>query len=456
MEVFMKIISFFFNLLFFLFLSLSVTAQSPWVTQQAPGLPNSANPQVAFSTIDDNVCWGINWNNSQFIKTTDGGTNWTVSTVTSASGLRCSGITAIDANTAWVTTKDPSGVTSGGIFKTTDGGSTWVKQTTAFQGIGGNPNKIHFFDADNGVSVGDPRDGYWEIYTTTDGGSNWVRVPSGSIPQPLSGELGLEYRTATAVGNIFWFQTLSNSLYRSTDHGYTWTVADSVCGSTGFGFAFKDSLNGLACDYFPENKISSTTDGGETWSSLPLDPVFTNLSTFYIAYASGTNGSYVITSHNPGIPGSAYTTDDGNSWIYINNTPIGPAAFFDCNTGWAGGVNDEIWKWDSDIFPCVVSVDDDFSLEPEDYKLYHNYPNPFNPSTIIRYSIPTSEFVTLKVYDVLGNEVATLVNEEIPAGSYEVEFTSHSGSDRNLSSGVYFYTLQAGSFTQTKKLILIK
>ena len=92
--------------------------------------------------------------------------------------------------------------------------------------------------------------------------------------------------------------------------------------------------------------------------------------------------------------------------------------------------------------------------------LEQNYPNPCNPSTTIKYSIPTSEFVTLKVYDVLGNEVATLVDEEKPAGSYEVEFSAkgiaYGRNAYNLSSGIYFYTMQAGSFTQTKKLILIK
>ncbi|HSW54362.1 MAG TPA: PQQ-binding-like beta-propeller repeat protein [Ignavibacteriaceae bacterium] len=96
-----------------------------------------------------------------------------------------------------------------------------------------------------------------------------------------------------------------------------------------------------------------------------------------------------------------------------------------------------------------VSVEEE--LKPDGFELSQNYPNPFNPSTTIKYSIPTSEFVTLKIYDVLGNEVGTLVNEEKPAGSFEVEFEA-----AELSSGIYFYTLQSGSFIQTKKLVLIK
>ena len=85
------------------------------------------------------------------------------------------------------------------------------------------------------------------------------------------------------------------------------------------------------------------------------------------------------------------------------------------------------------------------------YYLYQNYPNPFNPSTTISWQLPVSSWQTLKVYDLLGNEIATLVNEFKPAGSYEVKFDASA-----LSSGTYFYRLQAGKYVETKKLILLK
>ena len=100
-------------------------------------------------------------------------------------------------------------------------------------------------------------------------------------------------------------------------------------------------------------------------------------------------------------------------------------------------------------------VDIDYS-PVYDFKLSQIYPNPFNPNTKIRFTIPELRFTILKVYDVLGNEVATLVNEELTAGEYEVEFSSHSRKSGNLVSGIYFYQLRAGSFIQTKKMILIK
>jgi len=99
----------------------------------------------------------------------------------------------------------------------------------------------------------------------------------------------------------------------------------------------------------------------------------------------------------------------------------------------------------------ITGVSDEKEIIPTVYKLNQNYPNPFNPSTTIRYSIPQTSLVTLKVYDVLGREVAALVNEEKSLGTYQLNFDASS-----LASGIYFYKLQAGSFISTKKMILLK
>jgi len=99
----------------------------------------------------------------------------------------------------------------------------------------------------------------------------------------------------------------------------------------------------------------------------------------------------------------------------------------------------------------VTEVED--ATIPQKFSLEQNYPNPFNPITNIKFQISDIGFVSLKVYDVLDNEVATLVNEEKQAGSYKVEFSTN---DLQLTSGIYFYTLSAGSFSETKKMILLK
>jgi len=124
-----------------------------------------------------------------------------------------------------------------------------------------------------------------------------------------------------------------------------------------------------------------------------------------------------------------------------------------------GMVKNEIVYGDTSL---IVGIRDDDLLSPTEFKLYQNYPNPFNPSTKIKYTIPSVgtslmkflQFVQLKVYDVLGNEVAALVDDYKPAGNYEIEFKSTVGS-RQLASGVYYYQLRVGSFVQTKKMILV-
>jgi hypothetical protein len=99
----------------------------------------------------------------------------------------------------------------------------------------------------------------------------------------------------------------------------------------------------------------------------------------------------------------------------------------------------------------ILDVKNNFKYSPYGLVLSHNHPNPFNPITTIKYQIPDLSFVSLKIYDILGNEITTLVNEEKPAGTYEVEFAG-----TGLPSGIYFYQLRAGSFVEIKKMVLMK
>ncbi len=118
--------------------------------------------------------------------------------------------------------------------------------------------------------------------------------------------------------------------------------------------------------------------------------------------------------------------------------------------------NGGVGPW-SEVFKfniIITDVEDEKQI-PSEFALEQNYPNPFNPSTRIQYQVPNISQVTLKVFDVLGNEVATLVNEEKTAGSYEVEFQSSVGSHQ-LASGIYYYQLRADSFLKIRKMILIK
>ena len=186
------------------------------------------------------------------------------------------------------------------------------------------------------------------------------------------------------------------------------------------------------------------------------------------------------------------STNNGTSWIPLNGNytqpgvspqPVGQPVYDGSISNWVkeeislsnylssqvkfqfqlktdGGVRRDGWYLD-DIGVFYYTIPTDVSNNTEKvykFSLEQNYPNPFNPSTVISYQIPVNGNVTLKVYDVLGNEVATLVNEEKPAGSYEVEFNSHSGLSGigELSSGIYFYTLKVGNFVESRKMILLK
>ena len=130
--------------------------------------------------------------------------------------------------------------------------------------------------------------------------------------------------------------------------------------------------------------------------------------------------------------------------------------FTDVNSGWiyagGGGFLTHMYRTTNGGHGGIVSVDEkDPGITLTEFKLDQNYPNPFNPSTKIKYTIGSMQFVTLKVYDILGNEIAILVYEEKPAGEYEVEFNGN-----NIPSGIYFYQLRISSFVETKKMILLK
>jgi len=99
----------------------------------------------------------------------------------------------------------------------------------------------------------------------------------------------------------------------------------------------------------------------------------------------------------------------------------------------------------------VTGITGESGTIPKDFTLSQNFPNPFNPSTVIKYQLPKESFVTIKIYDLLGRDVKTLVKEEKSTGSYSVKFNS-----ANLPSGIYLYRLQAGDFVQTRKMILLK
>lgn len=250
-----------FNLIIFAFLFIQLCAQA-----QFNVCPTGTYTMgVSFTyAVNDQIYWASRRDVTGTIVTTDGGNTWTLGSFTDPKGASVYCIHAFNADTAFVVAST--------IYKTTDRGATWKAATGVFTNASSFSNTIHFFDQDNGVAMGDPVDGYFEIYTTTNGGVNWVRVPSNNIPAPLNGETGFTNYHAY-FNNSYWFTTSNARIFRSTDRGYTWTSYQFPQATGALSIAFRDELHGISdpfngsyWDYY------STSDGGSTWTYVSSKP----------------------------------------------------------------------------------------------------------------------------------------------------------------------------------------
>jgi photosystem II stability/assembly factor-like uncharacterized protein len=213
------------------------------------------------------------------------------------------------------------------------------------------------------------------------------------------------------------------------------------------GVSFTDSLNGYICAIVWDGRgaIAKTIDNGDNWTTTfftePLHGISFPISdTGQVGYSVGDSGT-ILKTYNA-----------GETWYnQISGTSenLHKVYFVDNDFGFAVGDNGIILRTTNG--GGSISSAENETTTVNNFELLQNYPNPFNPKTKIRFRIANFEFVSLKIYDVLGNEIVILVNEEKPVGSYTVEFNAS-----NLPSGVYFYRLRAGSFNQIKKMILIK
>ncbi len=428
-----------------------------WEPQTVLGInPNYCVQSI--SAVNENVVWAVVDTNAfgsttnfipKFLRTTNGGLTWKTGTVGNLKNAFLMDIAAIDSNTACVTANNMAG--SGGIYRTNNGGVTWIKRTSIV------PVFIYFFDAQNGVQIN-----LNFIHTTNNGGSSWTRVLD--IPPFLVNEYNLICSCNNGraqVGDSIWFGTTKGRVYRSTDRGHHWQVSRTSLDTNAVinSLAFKDGKKGLAVSSIDgntftitTNKMARTTDGGVTWTTIPAP---TKPSAAAITFVPGTNDSYVLVSPTgPGaIPGSAYTNDGGITWTVIDTIPYQSVAFIAPNIGWAGGdiitpTHGRMYRWTGTVLKVLKPESDQ---SPYYFELNQNYPNPFNPATTIEFALPKSAFVTLKVYNLLGEEVATLVTEQRAAGMHKINWNA-----RDLVSGVYLYRLEAGDFIQYKKLILMR
>ena len=411
-------------------LQLTILAQEGWFVQTSGTVYNLHSVHFA----DENTGWAVG-DNGTILKTTNGGDDWFIQTSNTTIALHK--IHCADSNTVWVIGHY---FVEKIVLKTTNGGEDWIQEffshTDSIRYL-----SVFFVDKNIGWLAGIKNNYFGFLLKTIDGGENWIEQ-SDSIS-------GLLY---FIDANIGWVGGCFN-LYNTTDGGEDWIFQNRFdsydCINS---LQFSDVNTGWVITNYWDPRtgggsdIMKTSDGGENWSSK---------------YFGGWNGLPVprqvfFADNNYGWARSdnviLSSTNGGDDWTEQLNNPfyelgMGSIYFVDNNTGWAVGANGLILKYQG-----VTSIGEErINRIPSEYFLSNNFPNPFNPSTTIRYSIPQSTNVVIKIFDILGNEIETLVNKEKPSGTYEITWYAE-----NLPSGIYFYQLNAGSILETKKMNLIK
>ena len=390
----------------------------------------TANTFYSVSAVSDQVCWtaGVA---STVRKTTNGGLTWTDGNSTPGTiAGDIYNIYAWSENDALCTTSPAAS----NIYKTTNGGTTW---TLSHSVAGGFINAIQMVSATEGYATGDPVGGIWEFLKTTNGGATWAQVAT--APAQVGAEAGWN-NSFSILGTNIWWGTNSTKVYRSTDMGVTWSSGASTGSVNTYALHYNNPTTGIAGG----TATVKSADGGATYTAATSPGVSGNINGFE---GVGTDwwgirsGATVYRSTNGATTWTDAYTQTGAvyqdiDFVIVNGCPV----------GWSVGNLGVVSKMSN-----ITGISNIGGEVPVDYTLGQNYPNPFNPETNINFTIPKSGNVTLKIYDVSGKEVSTLVNEVKNAGNYIVGFNA-----ANLPSGAYFYRLETNGFVNTKKMMLIK
>jgi len=400
---------------------------------------------------------------SGIFRSTDNGANWTASSY----GLITTTVTSLI-----YTGKFIAGTANNGIFVSENQGSIWIPKS-------GNYLDKHILSLiSNGVDYfAGTQNGVFHataIYYNGDMFFNWADASTGLTDKYV--------KALTSIGSITFAGTASG-VFATTDNGTLWTAANAgltntnvqvlafsgnslFAGTSGGMFYSADSganwnavnsglgnLNVLALTFSGTNLFAGTaggvflsTDNGANWTGVNSGLTNTDVRSFTVKGANIFAGT---------LGGVFQSTNNGTNWNAIstglaNDTVLALAySSYNLIAGTSGAA-----AWRRPLSEIISSVEESNLDIPEKYSLGQNYPNPFNPTTEIRFTITDSRFTTLKVYDLLGREVASLINEMKQPGTYIIQWDASASG--GLSSGVYFYRLCAGSFTETKKLLLLR
>ncbi|TGE25726.1 T9SS type A sorting domain-containing protein [Hymenobacter aquaticus] len=430
----------------------SLPGQAQWQQQKAEfGVERATvqdlsivSPTVVFATSMGVPQGAGYWN---FSRTNDGGATWVrggINATPSNVSVGYAGISAVDANNVWVGVYSQetffSRLGGGYVFYSRNGGTSWTYQSTAaFAGPDAFLNDLHMFDLDNGVVVGDPNGGSFEVYTTTNGGQQWNRVPAASLPAPITGEYG-RVGLLTAVGSSVWFGTDYGRMFYSTNRGLSWQVANTRLPEVK-QLAFSDALNGLALyDDAATGTItlSRTRDGGQTWTPFTATgPVYAS----GLCRVPGSPGAFVSTGFTTRAPGSSVTTDYGQTWTLLDQgTPRGTVAFLDAQTGWAGGLVGGISNnFAGGIYRSTRTVTAAAGAAALSERLLV-YPNPATAGVL---TVRLPEEVRAEQLTLLNSTGQVVLTHALPTGAARLPIHLNTGK---LPPGVYL--LRAGTLTR--------
>ena len=286
-------------------------------------------------------------------------------------------------------------------------------------------------------------DGWERVFKTTDGGLTW---------QDCSAGINSYVNCLASYQNIIFVGTLLNGLLFSTDNGNSWEQTEFDSGTVK-AVTF-DELGTLYTNY--NKNIFRSSNMGNTWTNIFSSPTLfwgkilpISESEIFII-----NENMIYRSLNSALSWDTISTFQDSINFYLYDIYFSSDSSLYLTTTDGIFTSSDLGNSWSEIDLGLTNIEDENQLV-KIYQLSQNYPNPFNPSTKISWQSPVGSHQSLKVYDVLGNEVATLVDEYRNAGSYEIEFNPAS-SIKNPASGVYFYQLKAGEYLETKKMLLIK
>jgi photosystem II stability/assembly factor-like uncharacterized protein len=363
-----------------------------WTSQQ----PTLHILQTMFF-INKDTGW-IAGNEGVILKTTDAGSTWNLQQMNGTAYGTLTSIYFIDENTGWASGSGLD-VEGGVILKTVNGGSSWNLQHNGFNNF---IYSVYFSNANTGWAVGD--EGI--MFSTTNGGAGWQLQGSGTFDDLYSVNIKSSLN-GWSVGNggtiLKYIKSLNSSVLPVELAGFeakpggsyvelSWTTATEI-NNKGF-------------------EIERKTEN--VWNTI----------------------GFVIGKGTTTLPSKYSFKDD-----LINISGSWQFAYRLKQVDYNG-----TYKYSNEIEVQVNNA-------PAGYSLMQNYPNPFNPATVIKYSVKENTHVLLKVFDMLGREVATLLDDQKPAGTYTINFDAAAAG---LSSGTYFYTIKAGDFVKTKKMLLLK